>query len=166
MTRDKVDELLKAYRMDVGRCGHLRAEIGQLEKDIKRAAAAIGEDLTSIKSPQITDMPHGTGVGNPTERMGMMLASGWVSSDVKELERELADKRQEYEQRYFTVVFVSAWLEGLSERERWIIEHQVIDGEFWREVIAKFGREFEEVSKDTLKRLRQRALEKIYLMAE
>lgn len=166
MTRDKVDALLKAYRMDVGRCGHLKAEIGQLEKDIKRASASMDEDLTSIKSQQMTGMPHGSDVGNPTERLGMMLASGWVSNDVRELEKELADKQQEYEQRYFTVVFVTAWLEGLSERERWIVEHQVIDGEFWREVISKFGREFEEASKDTLKRLRQRAMEKIYLMAE
>lgn len=30
MTREKVDEMLKAYRFEVGRCGHLKTEIEQL----------------------------------------------------------------------------------------------------------------------------------------
>ena len=83
------------------------------------------------------------------------------------MQAELKETRQEHEQRYFTVLFVSAWLNGLPERERWIVEHQVIDGEYWKEVVCKFKTAFqEETSKDSLKRLKQRAMEKIYQMAE
>lgn len=167
MTKEKVDETLKAYRMDVGRCGHLQTEISRLEKDIKRASAMMDEDIASIKSQQLTGMPHGSTVGNPTERLGMMLASGWISDEIREMQNELKQMQQEYEHRYFTVMFVTAWLNGLPEHERWIVEHQVIDGDYWKKVIAEFNVSFREYrSKDCLKRLKQRAMDKIYRMAE
>ena len=167
MTREKVDEMLKAYRFEVGRCGHLEAEISQLEKAIQQATATLDEDVTAAKPQQLSGMPHGSTVGSPTERLGIMLASGWIPDEIREMQDELKETRQEYERRYFTVMFVTAWLNGLPERERWIVEHQVIDGEYWKEVIAKFNAAFrEDASKDSLKRLKQRAMEKIYRMAE
>lgn len=167
MRREKVDEMLKAYRFEVGRCGHLEAEISQLEKAIQQATATLDEDVTAVKLQQLSGMPHGSTVGNPTERLGIMLASGWIPEEIREMQDELKETRQEYERRYFTVMFVTAWLNGLPERERWIVEHQVIDGEYWKEVIAKFNAAFQEdASKDSLKRLKQRAMEKIYRMAE
>ena len=129
--------------------------------------ATMDEDVTAVRPQQLSGMPHGTTVGNPTEKLGIMLASGWVPDDILEMQAELKETRQEHEQRYFTVLFVSAWLNGLPERERWIVEHQVIDGEYWKEVVCKFKTAFqEETSKDSLKRLKQRAMEKIYQMAE
>ena len=167
MRREKVDEMLKAYRFEVGRCGHLEAEISQLEKAIQQATATLDEDVTAVKPQQLSGMPHGSTVGSPTERLGIMLASGWIPDEIREMQDELKETRQEYERRYFTVMFVTAWLNGLPERERWIVEHQVIDGEYWKEVIAKFNVAFQEdASKDSLKRLKQRAMEKIYRMAE
>lgn len=167
MTREKVDEMLKAYRFEVGRCGHLKTEIEQLERAIAQAMATLDADAAAVRPQQLSDMPHGTMVGSPTERLGIMLASGWIPDDIREMQEELKAYRQEYERRYFTVLFVSAWLGGLNERERWILEHQVIDGEFWKEVIAKFRAAFhEDTSKDSLKRLKQRALDKVYQMAE
>lgn len=167
MRREKVDEMLKAYRFEVGRCGHLEAEISQLEKAIQQATATLDEDVTAVKPQQLSGMPHGSTVGSPTERLGIMLASGWIPDEIREMQDELKETRQEYERPYFTVMFVTAWLNGLPERERWIVEHQVIDGEYWKEVITKFNAAFQEdASKDSLKRLKQRAMEKIYRMAE
>lgn len=167
MTREKVDEMLKAYRFEVGRCGHLEAEISQLEKAVAQSMATLAEDVTSIKAQQLSGMPHGTTVGNPTEKLGIMLASGWVPDDILELRKELQETKLEYEGRRFTVLFVEAWLRGLTERERWIVEHQVIDSEYWKEVARKYKAAFcEDTSKDSLKRLKLRAMEKIYQMAE
>lgn len=167
MRREKVDEMLKAYRFEVGRCGHLKTEIGQLEKAISCATATMDEDIITIQAQQLTGMPHGTTVGNPTERLGIMLASGWIPNDITEMQDELKKARQEYDQRHANVLFVTAWLNGLPERERWIVEHQVVDGEYWKEVAAKYKTAFlEDYSKDSLKRLKQRAMEKIYKMAE
>lgn len=112
-------------------------------------------------------MPRGTTVGNPTERTAVLLASGWVPDTVKEMQQELKTLQIEFAERNFTVLFVSSWLQGLAGRERWIIEHQVIDGETWRDIGTSFRIAFgEAMSKDSLKRLKWRALQKVYRMAE
>ena len=166
MRTEKVDEMLKTYRFDVGRCGHLETEIRKLERAIAFHKGQLAEDAQAVNSQQISDMPRGTALGNPTERIGLMLASGWTPDYIREMEGELSALKSEYEERYFTVLFVSSWLKGLTERERWIIEHQIIDGEYWKDVIAGYRTEFsEDSSKDSLKRLKQRALGKIYEMA-
>lgn len=167
MTHEKVDELLKAYRFEVGRCGHLETEIAQLQKAIASSLENLAEDASALRPQQISDMPHGTTVGSPTERIAIMLASGWIPDYLKDMQKELAELQKEYDSRCFTVLFVSSWLKGLTERERWIVEHQIIDGEYWKDVVRKYRDTFcEETSKDSLKRLKQRALDKIYQMAE
>lgn len=167
MTHETVDAMLKEYKYALGRCGHLEAEIRQLDRQIEAAKQDRAADLAAVKPQQITDMPHGTQVGNPTEKFGLMLASGWESDYIKDLQdkrAELADKLSECK---LTVDFVTSWLSGLNDRERWIIEQQIIEARFWKEVQTDYRRQFEEIcSKDTLKRLRARAMEKIYKMAE
>ena len=66
-----------------------------------------------------------------------------------------------------TVCLVDAWKTGLSARERWIIETEVIDGEVWSKVVILYEKAFgEHLSEPTLKRLKRKALDKIYKMAE
>ena len=167
MLPSKVDSMLKEYRFFIGRCGHLVTEIEQLEKEIAYARRGIAEDIAAISSPPLTDMPHGSSVGNPTERIGMMLATDFTPPHIADMEEKLAALKQEYAEKYLTVLFVSAWLKGLTEKERWIIERQVIDSVYWKEIVTRYKSDFsEDCSKDSLKRLKQKALEKIYLMAE
>lgn len=167
MTPERVDEMLKSYRYEVGRCGHLQAEIAMIKRDIEREQAALAHDLVGPGAQVITDMPRGTSVGNPTEKYGAMLADGWVSDELRLKQAKLAALESEYEERHKTVAYVESWLCGLPERERWIIEMQVMDAVIWREIIAKYPATFGEYrSKDTLKRLRDRALEMVYDMAE
>ena len=166
MTHEKVDEMLKSYRFEIGRCGHLEVEIRQTEVEIERVKHEAAEEVASLQSPQLTGMPHGTSISSPTERAGIALASGWKPDYLKQMEKDLAEMQKEYNQRRLTVAFVSSWLQGLTERERWIVEHQVIDGEFWKDVMAGYKSRYgEESSKDSLKRLKSRAMEKIYAMA-
>lgn len=166
MTRERVDEMLKTYRFEVGRCGHLQAEIKLLNMEIERDKANMAADLVGPGAQEITDMPRGTTVGNPTERYGLMLASGWMPDEIRQKEARVAELSAEFEERSKTVMYVDAWLMGLPERERWMIEKQVIDGAFWKEVGSQYMERFgENVSKDTLKRIRDKALERIYKMA-
>lgn len=167
MSPSKVDSMLKEYRLFVGRCGHLAMEIARLEQQIQYERSQIAEDLASISHAPMTGMPHGSGVTNPTEKSGLMLASGYTPPHIVEMEQELSKLRQEYNEKYPTVLFVGAWLKGLTDKERWIVEQQVIDAIFWKEVVSRFRTAFgEDCSKDSLKRLKQRALDKIYRMAE
>lgn len=167
MRREKVDEMLKAYRFEVGRCGHLETQIMQLKREIDLCKKYIPEELASIQPQQLTGMPHGTTVSSPTERSGILLASGWQPEYISAMEAELKSLEEEYSERQFTVLFVSSWLQGLTDRERWIVEHQVIDGEYWKDVAAAYRSVYsDECSKDSLKRLKQRAMDKIYCMAE
>jgi len=166
MRHEKVDEMLKAYRFEVGRCGHLEIEIMQLEKEIARCKRMAAEEASSVQPQQLTGMPHGTTVSSPTERIGIMLASGWQPEYIVEMEKELTLLQDEYSERKLTVLFVSSWLQGLSERERWIVEHQVIDGEYWKDIATAYKLAYsEESSKDSLKRLKSKAMSKIYEMA-
>ena len=167
MSIERIEEMLKTYRFEVGRCGHLENEIAQLKIDIERELNSAAEDLAGPGAQVISDMPRGTKVGNPTEKLGMMLATGWESDAVKYMRDRLAELEAEYAERHKTVVYVKSWLDGLPERERWMAEMQIIDGVIWREIIQKYPEKFGEYrSKDTLKRIRDRALDMIYDMAE
>lgn len=167
MTFEEIEEMLKTYRFEVGRCGHLENEIEQAKRDIKRARAALAGDLAGPGAQTITDMPRGTTVGNPTEKIGIILASGYVSDELRELELKLNELTDEYNTRKRTIEYVEKWLRGLPERERWVIETQYIDGVIWREILVKYPERFGEYrSKDTLKRIRDRAIEMIIDMAE
>lgn len=167
MTVETIEEMLKTYRFEVGRCGHLENEIAQLNREIAQARADLAGDLAAPGAQVITDMPRGTSVGNPTERYGIMLASGYVSDEVRELEAKLANLTEEYTTRKKTVDYVSSWLNGLPERERWVVEMQYIDGVIWREILVQYPEKFGEYrSKDTLKRIRDRAIDLIIDMAE
>lgn len=167
MTHETVDAMLKEYKFAVGRCGHLEAEIQQLERQIAAAQHDRAADLAAVKPQQITDMPHGTQVGNPTEKFGLMLASGWESEYIKDLQEQYSELIAKHADFKIKVAFVDSWLSGLNDRERWIVEQQVIEARFWKDVQMEYRRQFEEIcSKDTLKRLRSRAMEKIYKMAE
>lgn len=159
--------MLKTYRFEVGRCGHLENEIESLKKQIDCEVAGLASDLSGPGAQVITDMPRGTTVGNPTEKIGLMLASGWVSDEVREMQAKLGEYEREYAERHKTVEYVDKWLAGLPERERWMVEMQIIDGVIWREIIANYTEKFGEYrSKDTLKRIRDRALDMIIDMAE
>ena len=167
MTIERVEEMLKTYRFEVGRCGHLENDIAQTKREIERAKENTASELAGPKAQVITDMPRGTTVGNPTETIGMMLASGYVGEEVKALESKIAELESEYNERRKTVNYVESWLAGLPERERWMVEMQIIDGVIWREILTKYPERFGEYrSKDTLKRIRDRALDMILDMAE
>ena len=167
MLPERVDEMLRDYREFSGRCAYLETLIQSLDKEIEiMNGNEFYENIVPLGGQALDGMPHGSSVGNPTEQIGIMLADGHKPDYIVEKERELADAKQEYEYKYPTVVFVNAWLKGLTDRERWIIENQVIDGVSWRELtsehLAKYG---ETRTKRSLQLLRDKALGKIYRMA-
>ena len=172
MTREQVDALILGYHEMVGRCGHIGAEIARLEQDIQRVREEFERDAAAPSVSRIDGMPRGTALPDPTQRIALMLADGEayqksdayrrecaLRSEIAALERERAEKR-------LHIQYVDSWLNGLADRERWVIERHLIDGDIWHDIITPFNRRYDDdVTKDRLKRIQQKALEKIYGMA-
>lgn len=167
MRPEQVDEMLKEYRTAKGRTAHLDVEIARLQGELQRTVEADRYEAADITGQHYSTMPHGSDIGNPTEQKGMRLASLPASPEAKNIKQRIHELGLTQERHRIVVMFVEAWLQGLTEKERWIIEKQTIDCMSWREVTHRFSSEFGYPAKpDTLKRIKRTAMEKIYAMAE
>lgn len=167
MLPQHVDEMLKEYRKCLGRYSYLDVlieELRDMEQFIEMDDRA---EIIAGKGKAMDGMPHGSAVGNPTERAGIALASGYVSANLVDLREEIAKLEAERNQNYKVVLFVDAWLKGLNRKERWIVERIYFDGMTYREINGQYREIYgESCSKDSLRRLKSTALDKIYQMAE
>ena len=166
MQKESVDAMLSNYREHLARCEYLECEIPVLERLAEGMRKTMIEDAVSC-TQVISDMPRGTSISDPTGRLAMIFASGGVTDHVRQIEKEIAEKRRELMHKRVTVIFVGAWLKALNEKERFVIEKQVIDKFFWRDVVRMYDRTFGEAySKNGLKSIRDNALQRIYRIAE
>lgn len=166
MTKADVIQMIESYRNDAARCGHLEVEIAQQGEYLRQAMANRAEDAAGPQAQQITGMPHGTGVSNPTERIGVALASGYLPDYVRNIEAKLDALKREYDSIRYNVQYVQSWLSGLLDNERFIIQHQMIDRWPWPNVVEAYNAQFGiPLSKDTLRRVKARALNSIFRAA-
>lgn len=165
MTREQVDLMLSEYREKSARCAHLEQEVKQLEKLVEELKRTIIDDEVKTTSV-LSDMPKGTMTSDPTGRLGILLAEGFEPKRIREIEIEIEEKKREVRNIEPTVIFVRAWLSGLNDREKFLIESKVIDNNYWRIVIDGYQERFGEAySKQGLKNITCLALEKIYRIA-
>ena len=165
-TKEAVNDALKSYLNDKARALHLAIEISELARRVNSAVASLESDETGPNAQVITGMPHGNKISTPTEDVAIRLADGWLPPEIKEMQEELQHKQTELEKLQARVKFVEAWMGVLTEREHWIVLHQYIRAEYWRDILDDYSRYFGQyASKDTLKRLRTRALNEMYAVA-
>lgn len=166
MLRESIDEMLACFREHSARCEYLKREIPRLEHTAHIMRKNMVEDSISVTAV-LSDIPHGSGVSDPVGRLAEKLADGYVTDHVRQIEEEIAKKRAELQHKSITVEFVPIWLEALNSKERFIVEKQVLDKLFWREVAREYEQQFGEMySKHGLKAIRDAALAKIYRIAE
>lgn len=157
--------MLANYREYAGRCMYLEFMIAKKEAELRSLQQTLIEDSVSC-TQVISDMPRGGALSDPTARLGAAVADGYESDQIKQVKAEIEALQNELDAKQPTILFVSALLEGLSEKERWIVEKQVIDGAYWREVIFGYRTKFGDTySKDGLKRIKKAALQKLYRIA-
>ncbi len=167
MLPQHVDDMLRDYRACLGRYSYLDVLIEELRDTEQFIELDDRAEIIDGKGKAMDGMPHGSTVGNPTERAGIALASGYVSANLAELRDEIAKLEAERNRNYKVVLFVDAWLKGLNRKERWIIERIYFDGMTYREINGKYREIYgEPCSKDSLRRLKNTALDKIYQMAK
>ena len=166
MQRESVDNILTNYREHLARCAYLEKEIPAMERMAASMRKTMIEDSVRV-TQTLSDMPHGTDISDPTGRLAMMFASGGVTEHVRQIEEEIAEKKRELAQKQTTLFFVEAWLKSLNEKERLVVEKQVLDKLYWRDVAWHYENVFGEVySKHALKDMRDKALRKIYRIAQ
>lgn len=165
MEAAKVDELMGLYIEHLARTEYLESEIKLLEQMLEKAKVEMVDDEVSL-SQELTGMPHGSGVGDPVAILGMKLAEGHVSWRVEQITEELKKLRAEHQQKKWTVIFVNAWLKCLNDRERLLVEHKVLRGETWAEISEAYSSKYSIViSKSGMKKIIERAMEKIYTVS-
>ena len=167
MLPEQVDECFKKYKEYAARCEFLQHEIHEmklLSETMRQNAIA---DAVSISSPNLTGMPHGHSVSNPTENVAIKFADGYVPEHIVQIEQEIREKESEYRTKISTVVYVDAWMKVLNARERLAVEGKMINGMFWRDLIIAYKNEFNETySKFGLRKVIDRGMEKIYRVAK
>ena len=166
MQREAVDQCLANYREYSARCSFLEQEINELKLLAEKLKGSAVADAVTITA-QMTGMPHGTEITDPTGKIAIKFADGYTPDYIVEIDREIRKLENERRAKMSTIVFVDAWLKALCKRERFVIENKVIGGMFWRELIYAYKSEFgEEYSKQGMKKIKDRALERIYKVAE
>lgn len=161
MQKEAVIQMLTNYREDLARCQYLEREIPQLERLVDELRSTMIEDSVSI-TQVISDMPRGTSVSDPTGRLGMLFASGYVPDHIREVEDEIKIKKREMGNKLITVTLVDSALDGLSDREKYVIEKKYIEGAFWRELISSYRDKFDMLySKSALKKISETAIKKM-----
>lgn len=161
MQKEAVKKMLTSYREDLARCQYLEHEIPQLERLVDELRSTMIEDSVSI-TQVISDMPRGTSISDPTGRLGMLFASGYVPDHIRKVEDEIKIKKREMGNKLITVTLVDSAMNGLSDREAFVIKKKYIEGVFWRELIPSYRDKFDMLySKSALKKVLETGLDKM-----
>lgn len=167
MQPEEVDVLLAGYLEDKGRYLHLTKTVLGLTHRFERIRDYAINVMASPGGQNLSGMPHASGVGKPTERIAVDFADEEYPDYVRPYKEALDRAVVQQAAMKNRIEYVEAWLCGLTTREAWIIRHNVIDNLPWRETVRLYQQEFGVYySKDSLKRIKEHALEKIYRMAE
>ena len=165
MKVEVINEALSMYLERLARCEFLDTEIKILSEMLEKAESEMVDDEVSL-SQELTGMPHGTSISDPTGKLGLRLACGFESWSVKQIKEELANMREEYNTLRYWVAFVQAWLKCLTEKERKLIEMKYIQKLSWDEIINNYQREYgQKYGKSGMKVLVQKSIEKVYKIA-
>ena len=162
MSPQKLDEIFKKYRTDKARYAYLKSELETLERWLRLCESQSISDRVSL-SQAITGMPHGSGIGDPTGRLAIDIASGEVSVFVKQVQEDLAFANTELLKLAPEISTVEIVIESLGDREREVLIFKIIDGRDWNDTVNQMnGLHNNSYSKRSLQRLLERALGRAY----
>lgn len=156
---------LSEYNARKGKCAFVEAQIEDLERMIREAYATLisGQVLASAEQD---GMPRGNQVSRTVENLAVRLADGWLPNDLRDMNEELSRLYRQRDILKSQVARVEAWLKGLNDRQRFVIERQVIQGESWKDVTIQYRKMFgDSASKRTTQRIRDTAIEVMLRMS-
>ena len=162
MTPEEIGEVLRQHRSAIAKRDLLRVEIDEAEAKLKAMLQTMAEEAATSSGNGAAGMPRSTKVGNPTERIGLMLASGEVPQHIAELKQDIAELTHEMHGLTLRINRVAAWLVGLPERERWVVTGHLINGLTWSDLAEEYQRKYGQPrTRRSLQRLKRTALRRI-----
>ena len=161
MKPDQVDKMLASYNQCRSRVTHIKNQLEIMERHLETEKAHAMEN-DAIHAVNYDGMPHGTTVGNPTESLVLRYMSGYQPRYIKELQEDVDKARDELFEAEMVISFVDGWMICLNDRERFVIERHVIQGGTWRTVLDEYESKFGQFGKEGLKKIRKKAMFKIY----
>lgn len=165
MDTDSVDKMLAAYNQCKARVTHIRNQLAIMERQLEyeKAHAMEGE---ALHAQSYDPTPHGNMPGNPVESLVLRYISGYQPKYIKDLQKDVDKVKDELYECEMVIQFVDGWLLCLNEREKFVIERHVIANGTWRGVLDEYEDKFGPFGKEGLRKLKKRALNKIYEAAE
>lgn len=162
MTLAEIEAKIRGYNEARGRRAYLDAQIILKSRELERLLANLAVYEAGPAAQVITGMPHGTRLSDPTAETAMRLAEGPEPPEVRALRNEIAKLEDQRAAADADVCLVDAMLIALTEPERYVITHQLIDAQYWAQVVDEWESESgQQSTKAILKRLKSKALEKL-----
>jgi len=166
MTHEQVDARLRDYKRCVGRCAHLDLEIDALKKQRGTVYERIVDEAAYASASPPGETPHDQTISKPTEQ-GAVRIENDLRAEYARIDDRIAELEAELGQLQLTVLFVDAWVSGLTEREKWVITRCVLDGEYLRSAAAEWNAlHGTALNKRHMQRIKNEALLKVYEMAQ
>ena len=162
MSPQRLDDIFKKHRVNEARLAWLKSEMVTLNRWLSLCKSQSVTDRVSL-SQAITGMPHGSNPGDPVGRLAVDIASGRVSTFVKQIQEDIDSVTAEMMRIEPEIRTVEIVLQALGDREREVLTLKIIDDRDWNDTTAQMNEMHNNsYSKRTLQRLLDRALDKAY----
>lgn len=166
MRAERVDEALAKYPEATARTEYLTQQNKLLQEALSIALTQMANDAVSL-SQQLTGMPHGTKISDPTGRLGIWFAEGHETWTVEQIRAEIARNEEEIASLRWILVFVRAWMMALNDKESALIRWKYFDRLSWTEISRKVYETYGvKYGKRGLSYMIEAARKRIYRMAE
>lgn len=165
MTPEQVDKMLLDYNRCRSRATHIENQLAIMERQLQQERSRAMQE-EALHAQSYDAMPHDSMPGNPVESLVLRYLSGYEPKYIKDLQQDVDKVRDELYEAQMVIRFVDGWLICLTDRERFVILHHVISSETWAEVLDQFEKQYGQFGKDGLRKIKKRALNKIYEAAE
>lgn len=159
MTVRQMDDILDAYKWNVGRLEYLVGEIDRLERIFAEEKDNYVDNAVKTTS-SVTGMPGGGGTGDKVGRVACQLADEPLNKELQALWKEIVAKRAEMERVTRDVALVRKCLDALTEPERAVFKQRRFDDVPFEDISYKG------VTEKSARVIYRRVCYKIYKMVE
>lgn len=146
MTEDEVRQRLTTYRVERAALDGLTVSRRGLQRELSIMQKDRLETLAGPRAQVVSDMPHGTTVGNPTEQAALAMIEDAPGEML--LKAQITEADMQITKLTERCAIVESWMRMLNDREKYVVESHIIKRLPWayvqRGYAGAFGMELTE----------------------